>query len=76
MTAPTLGAYTTAFRSSNGTTLACNVPTYSAGDTIYYAFASDADASAASIDGTGWTTVVDNYAIPASGVPDAGRFCL
>ena len=76
MAAPTLGAYTVASRTTNGTTLACNVPTYSAGNTIYYVFASDADAGAVSIDGSGWTTVVDNYAIPASGVPDAGRFSL
>lgn len=55
MAAPTLGAYTTASRTTNGTTLAISVPSYSAGDTLYVAYVDDADAGAISIDGTGWT---------------------
>ena len=55
MTAPSIGAYTTAQRTSNGTTLSISVPSYSAGDTLYVAYVDDADASAISIDGTGWT---------------------
>ena len=76
MVAPTLGAYTVASRSTNGTTLAITVPTFAAGDTLYIAYADDGDAGTPSIDGTGWTAVVDNYTIPASGVADSGSFSL
>jgi hypothetical protein len=39
-------------------------------------YVDDADAGAISIDGTDWTTVVGDYMVPASGVPDSGSFGL
>jgi hypothetical protein len=66
--------YTVASRTSNGTTLACNVPLYVAGDTIYYFWASDGDADSASISGTGWTAVYTDVTLASSGVADSGSF--
>ena len=76
MTAPTLGAYVAAQKTTNSLTLGFTVPSYSAGDTLYVAYVDDADAGTPSIDGTGWTAVVNNATIAASGVPDSGSFSL
>ena len=72
MAAPVVGANTVASRTTNGTSLSINVPTYSTGNALYVIYADDADAGSASIGGTGWTTVVNDYTIAASGVPDSG----
>lgn len=69
-----VGNYTTAFRSTNGTTLACNVPACLDGDTIYYFWASDGDADSASISGTGWTALYTDVTLASSGVADSGSF--
>jgi hypothetical protein len=77
MAAPSIvPGYTVAARTSNGTTLAVTVPTHTDGDTLYFAWASDGDADSASINGTGWTTVVSDYALPSTGVADSGAFYL
>jgi hypothetical protein len=77
MAAPSIvPGYTVAARTSNGTTLAVTVPTHTDGDTLYFAWASDGDADSASINGTGWTTVISDYALPSTGVPDSGAFYL
>ena len=75
MTLPSIvSGHTTAVRTSNGTTLTCNVPTHSNGDTIYFLWASDGDADSASISGTGWTDVYTDQVLASSGVADSGSF--
>jgi hypothetical protein len=77
MPAPSIVAgYTTANNTGNGTTLACNVPTHTDGDIIYYAWATDGDSATATISGADWTLVYEGYNIPSTGVPDSGSFYL
>lgn len=71
-----INGYTSAVRSSNGTTLTCNVPPHASGDTIYYLWASDGDADSASISGTGWTAVYTDVTLASSGVADSGSFYM
>lgn len=71
-----INGYTSAVRSSNGTTLTCNVPPHVNGDTIYYLWASDGDADSASISGTGWTAVYTDITLASSGVADSGSFYM
>lgn len=71
-----INGYTSAVRSSNGTTLTCNVPPHASGDTIYYLWASDGDADSASISGTGWTALYTDVTLASSGVADSGSFYM
>ena len=74
--APGIVGYTTAERTTNGLTLVVPVPTYTADDALYIAWADDGDGGSASISGTGWTAVVSDYTIPSTGVADSGSFYL
>ena len=72
MTAPTLGAYTTAQRTSNGTSLACNVPTYPRATCCMWCTPTTPARAAHPLTVRGGLPLSTTTIIAASGVADSG----